>query len=177
MVLSGDEVSGRAARDVGPVISRIFPRSLETGFYWEKVRSRFRAFNSRSSRELSQRWKRVRQVEIDPPGVTIRAMVAEHLRLRSVSARFSISGYLSHKVGCQRDARTCVVAGRTRAPGHVVRLDWHEACWTIPRMGLFYSEAQRKFESWMRICDPGDRSQFNFTPVRFTDAAGRSCVG
>ena len=60
MVLSGDEVSGRAARDVGPVISRIFPRSLETGFYWEKVRSRFRAFNSRSSTELSQRWKRVR---------------------------------------------------------------------------------------------------------------------
>ena len=174
--LSDDQASNRrATRDFGSVISRIFPRSLETGLYWEEVRSRFRAFNLRSSTELSHGWKRVRWVGIDFSKVTIWAMSAEHLRLRSVSTRFSNSDHLPHKIGHKSVPRLRVVVSRTRAPGHVVRLDWHEAYWTIPKTGLFYYEPQRKFGSWLRICDPGDRSQFISTPVRFTDGRAILC--
>lgn len=40
----------------------------------------------------------------------------------------------------------------------------------LPRMDLFCWEPQRqrKFGSWLRICDPGDRSQFISAPARFT---------
>ena len=42
-------------------------------------------------------------------------------------------------------------------------------------MVLSYYEPQRKFGSRLRICDPGNRSQFIFTPVRFTDGRAILC--
>ena len=35
-------------------------------------------------------------------------------------------------------------------------------------MGLLCCEPPRKFGTWSRICDPGDRSPFIFDPVCFT---------
>lgn len=56
----------------------------------------------------------------------------------------------------------------THVLGHVVRLDRHEASWTLPRMGLSRCEPQRKFGNWLRTCDPGDRSRNIFVSGRFT---------
>ena len=60
------QASSRTASDFGSVISRIFPRSLETSFYCEEVRSRFRALNLRLSIEFHM-CVRVHQVRSGPP--------------------------------------------------------------------------------------------------------------